>query len=261
MKTWLETVQLVKTKIAEQEPGYSQEKWINVTLDGKTFSVRTDCSGFVTACLKFMGILSASANATSRSFAAKKFQELENHGFKYIKFTSWESLKTGDIIALDGHVEIFAYNKDGKHYVFNAGSDSSINSKTVTASTHEKYTTVWRKTDAGKLIGDLKGFDYPDEKNESVEEKVKEDHIEPPKKESSKFPYQVYVKIKNLLIRKNAGTSYAAVTKNGKLQYTGVGTFTIVDEKTDKSGKKWGLLKSYQKGRNGWISLEYTNKK
>ena len=44
--------------------------------------------------------------------------------------------------------------------------------------------------------------------------------------------------------------------------YTGKGAFTIVDEATgkiDSSGKtgKWGLLKSYQSSRNGWICLAY----
>ena len=55
-------------------------------------------------------------------------------------------------------------------------------------------------------------------------------------------------------------STYPPVKKNGKIQYTGAGLFTIVAEKTDKKGKKWGLLKSYQKGKNGWISLEHTTK-
>ena len=260
--TWLEVVQDVKKVVAKQKPGYSKEKWINVTSNGKTISTRTDCSGVVTTMLKVLGALPASANATSRSFAATQFTDLEKNGFRYIPFTTWESLKTGDIIAVDGHVEIFAYNKDGKHYVFNAGSDASINSEAPTVSTHEKYTTVWRKNDAGKLVGDLKGMDYPNEKTETVTEKpeVKEEKKEQPKKETSKFPYVVRVKITNLLIRTNAGTAYPPVKKNGKIQYTGAGLFTIVAEKTDKKGKKWGLLKSYQKGKNGWISLEHTTK-
>ena len=43
--------------------------------------------------------------------------------------------------------------------------------------------------------------------------------------------------------------------KTGK--YTGAGTFTIVEEADGKGASKWGLLKSYQEKRDGWISLDY----
>ena len=257
---WLDAVQIVKSEVAKQHPGYSKEKWINITVGGKKYSTRTDCSGVVTTMLKVLGVLSMSANATSKSFADENFSELKSKGFRSSEFKSWESLKTGDIIALDGHVEIFAYIKDGKNYVFNAGSDTAINSAKPTVSTHDKYTTVWRLSDAGKLTGDLVGMDYPSEANENVVEE-KTDVKKNESAKSSSLPYIVQVKIKNLLIRTNAGTSYPAVTKNGKIQYTGVGSFTIVAEKKDKTGKMWGLLKAYQKNKNGWISLDYTTKK
>lgn len=69
-----------------------------------------------------------------------------------------------------------------------------------------------------------------------------------------KFPYRVRVKIPDLYIRKGAGTNYQ---KGG---FTGKGTFTIVEEaegQISSTGKigKWGLLKSYQKNRDGWICL------
>ena len=57
----------------------------------------------------------------------------------------------------------------------------------------------------------------------------------------------------DLNIRKGPGTNYA---KTGK--YTGVGVFTIVEESAGAgSDQGWGLLKSYQSGRNGWVSLDY----
>ena len=69
-------------------------------------------------------------------------------------------------------------------------------------------------------------------------------------------PYLVKVSIANLNIRKGPGTDYA---KTGK--YTGVGVFTIVDESAGAgSAQGWGLLKSYQSGRNGWVSLDYCKK-
>ena len=64
-------------------------------------------------------------------------------------------------------------------------------------------------------------------------------------------PYKVRVSVPNLNIRKGPGTDYA---KTGK--FTGVGIFTIIEEKEGKGAAKWGRLKS----RVGWISLDYANK-
>lgn len=61
--------------------------------------------------------------------------------------------------------------------------------------------------------------------------------------------YSVKVNSTDLRIRSGAGTTY--VSKG----YTGKGTFTIVKEKQDSSGLKWGLLKSYEKKQDGWIAL------
>lgn len=73
---------------------------------------------------------------------------------------------------------------------------------------------------------------------------------------SSSVPYQVKVTISDLNIRKGPGTDHA---KTGK--QTGKGTFTIVEESEGKgSDKGWGLLKAYQSGRDGWVSLDYCQK-
>ncbi|MDD2981699.1 MAG: glucosaminidase domain-containing protein [Hespellia sp.] len=74
-------------------------------------------------------------------------------------------------------------------------------------------------------------------------------------KQSSALPYLVRVPIADLNIRKGPGTNYA---KTGK--YTGVGTFTIVEEADGQGASRWGLLKSYATERNGWISLDYAAK-
>ena len=68
----------------------------------------------------------------------------------------------------------------------------------------------------------------------------------------SDVPYLVKVTITDLNIRKGPGSNYA---KTG--QYTGIGTFTIVDESSGQgSDKGWGRLKSGV----GWISLDYCTK-
>ena len=68
------------------------------------------------------------------------------------------------------------------------------------------------------------------------------------------FPYKVRVRIDDLNIRRGPGTNYAS------RGYTGAGVFTIVDEADGPGATRWGLLKSYQSKRNGWISLDYTAK-
>lgn len=69
---------------------------------------------------------------------------------------------------------------------------------------------------------------------------------------TSSLPYRVKVTITDLNIRKGPGTNYA---KTGK--YTGVGTFTIVEERSGKgSTAGWGRLKSGA----GWISLDYATR-
>ena len=67
-------------------------------------------------------------------------------------------------------------------------------------------------------------------------------------------PYLVRVSIDDLNIRTGPGTNY------GRSGYTGKGCFTIVEEADGKGATKWGLLKSYQTKRNGWISLDYAKR-
>lgn len=70
---------------------------------------------------------------------------------------------------------------------------------------------------------------------------------------STKFePYEVKVSIPNLNIRTGAGTNHELT---GKM--TGIGIFTIVEEKSGEGSKTgWGKLKSGA----GWISLDYATR-
>ena len=74
-------------------------------------------------------------------------------------------------------------------------------------------------------------------------------------KQSPVSSYLVRVDIGDLNIRKGPGTDCA---RTGK--YTGAGVFTIVEEADGAGASRWGLLKSYQKKRDGWISLDYTTR-
>ncbi|WP_052430909.1 glucosaminidase domain-containing protein [Robinsoniella peoriensis] len=62
-------------------------------------------------------------------------------------------------------------------------------------------------------------------------------------------PYNVKVNSGDVNIRSNAGTNYASKG------FTGIGTFGIVEEKKDSQDRTWGLLKTYQKNKDGWVAL------
>lgn len=154
-KNWLAIVEAVKKAIASQKPGYSQSRYITITVNGRSMKARTDCSGYVGTCLKYYGVLSEGTNVTSRTFSSSNFPALSSNGFTHMPFSSWENLKAGDIISLPGHVEIFCAIKNGQHYVYNCGSDKSVNSPVPTVSGHRSYTDVWRPGDAGSADGSL----------------------------------------------------------------------------------------------------------
>jgi hypothetical protein len=67
--------------------------------------------------------------------------------------------------------------------------------------------------------------------------------------------YMVKISISNLRIRKGPGT-------NHEIQpgFTGKGVFTVVEEVSGPGAAGWGLLKAYQKNRDGWISLDYATR-
>lgn len=67
-------------------------------------------------------------------------------------------------------------------------------------------------------------------------------------------PYKVKVTADALNVRRGAGANYGKV-----YVIRNKGIYTIVDEITN-GNTKWGLLKSYEKNRNGWISLSYTKR-
>lgn len=62
--------------------------------------------------------------------------------------------------------------------------------------------------------------------------------------------FLVKVLVDRLNVRKGAGADFGA---SGAI--TNKGTYTIVETATAKDGGTWGLLKAYQKNRNGWINI------
>lgn len=68
-------------------------------------------------------------------------------------------------------------------------------------------------------------------------------------------PYLAQVITNPLNIRKGAGINYSII---GKI--TNKGVYTIIEESNGQGATKWGLLKSHEKNRDGWIALDYTKK-
>jgi hypothetical protein len=64
-----------------------------------------------------------------------------------------------------------------------------------------------------------------------------------------------YHQQRNIRSRKKLGTDQE---KTGK--YTGAGCFTIVAEADGVGASMRGLLKAYEKERNGWSSLDFVTK-
>lgn len=72
-------------------------------------------------------------------------------------------------------------------------------------------------------------------------------------------PYMV--KVTTVLnIRKGPGAEYDAWSIKGQAPIIDKGTYTIVAEKQSADGGTWGLLKSFEKNKDGWINLYYTKR-
>ena len=146
---WLAVVKSVKSAIAAQSPGYSKSNYITIDIGGVQKSVRTDCSGFVVACLKYYGVLDDKVNMSSSQFATSNNSALMAANFSHSPWNGWDALSPGDIIAKNGHVEIFAGNDGANHKVYNCGGDASVNNAGATNSAKSEYTDVWSPGPAG----------------------------------------------------------------------------------------------------------------
>lgn len=146
---WMTCVKTVKAAIADKVSSYSQSNSHSYTINGKKIKIRDDCSGYVSGCLNLYGTFSNSFMTSSRGFISDVDSKMKSGGFTKLKFTSWNDLKEGDIIARPGHVEIFSHNKDGVHYVYSNGSTKGIKSKEPRKTGHSSYSIVWRPPENG----------------------------------------------------------------------------------------------------------------
>lgn len=118
-------------------------------------SVRNDCSGYVSACLQYMGVFDKGKITNSGGFTndQKIAQILEKGGFRKLKY-SWAAVEPYDIISYrngdKGHVEILAEKGDSpKSWGWGSVHDCKGKHACMPANTGDKpkgntYTTIWR---------------------------------------------------------------------------------------------------------------------
>lgn len=130
-------------------------------------------------------------------------------------------------------------------------STSSTTTTATTTSTDNLYRVRKSWSDSKSQIGAYKSLDSAKsvaDKNNGYYVFDGKGNIVYPKTESS---YMVKITADVLNVRQGAGTSYPVVNTVKQNE-----VYTIVEESNG-----WGLLKAYRKDRNGWISLNYTERK
>lgn len=149
VERWVAIVQSVKQAIAAQMPGYSQSRWIKITVGGRTLSVRTDCTGFIAAAAKLFGAIDENVNIYTGNMLDNNCPLASKGCFKLSPFPGWDKLQVGDIVVKRGHAEIYAGSSGGKYYVYNCGSDKSVNNPSMTGRSYAAYTHIWRPVQPG----------------------------------------------------------------------------------------------------------------
>ena len=134
---WNEVVALVKASMSAESGVYDQGGSVRCKIGDRILNIRTDCSGFVSGCLNIYGALNGMVSSSWLCSNTVK-------GFTKANFTSWSDLKKGDILVVNGHTEIYAGEKNGKHLVYNYGSNSSASNSGTTYSSKDRYTYVFR---------------------------------------------------------------------------------------------------------------------
>lgn len=155
---WMDVCLTVKTLIAQTQAQYNQSGWIWMEVNGKKYHVRTDCSGYVSACLQVYGATTG-VFGTGILINDQKFP-----GFTYMKFPGWDNLQQGDILVRRfkgtdsdgktydaGHTEIFYANSGGQHLVFSNGSTAGIQSVYPRHDSVAAYDIIYRPTSAGQI--------------------------------------------------------------------------------------------------------------
>ena len=126
---WISIIKEVRKQFAEKSGHYDQSGTVKVTINGDTQTCRTDCSGFVSACMYYYGAIKANQHPSSIWRYKEGHQALfsmEDTILKYYAWPgSWDKVHVGDIMANDEHTQIYAGMKNGKPTAWSYGSDTT----------------------------------------------------------------------------------------------------------------------------------------
>ena len=147
---WLKIVQDVK-KLYSNYGYYSQVGRVPITYNGKTLNCRLDCSGYVSACIAFAGIIRDDQQPMVIYNTAHENGHSNSWGMSEIGFTHFifdgdlSKLSPGDVMSNEDHTQIFAGIIDGQPMVYSVGSDWQCAQPGATSWSGTGKNKYWRK--------------------------------------------------------------------------------------------------------------------
>ena len=145
---WLKIIQDVK-KLYSNYGYYSQVGRVPITYNGKTLNCRLDCSGYVSACIAFAGIIRDDQQPMVIYNTAHENGHSNSWGMSEIGFTHFifdgdlSKLSPGDVMSNEDHTQIFAGIIDGQPMVYSVGSDWQCAQPGATSWSGTGYTNFW----------------------------------------------------------------------------------------------------------------------
>ena len=147
---WLKIIQDVKKLYSNY--GYYDDTGtvrVPITYNGKTLQCRLDCSGYVSACIAFAGIIRDDQQPMVIYNTAHENGHSNSWGMSEIGFTHFifdgdlSKLSPGDVMSNDVHTQIFAGIIDGQPMVYSVGDNYSCAQPGATSWSGTGYTNFW----------------------------------------------------------------------------------------------------------------------
>ena len=145
---WLKIIQDVK-KLYSNYGYYSQVGRVPITYNGKTLNCRLDCSGYVSACIAFAGIIRDDQQPMVIYNTAHENGHSNSWGMSEIGFTHFifdgdlSKLSPGDVMSNEDHTQIFAGIINGQPMVYSVGDDWQCAQPGATSWSGTGYTNFW----------------------------------------------------------------------------------------------------------------------
>ena len=146
---WINIVKNVKNVISEiNNVKYLNPMTTQIVIGDETMNLRTDCGGFIIACLKLY--TGREYNFICQAMAESTGIMKTIYNFTYKPFTSWYDCQTGDIVGSKSHTEIFSrIDTYGNVYVYRVANNTSFEksgeelSCNVNTFNNSLYSYIW----------------------------------------------------------------------------------------------------------------------